>query len=135
MRKLYEDFGKNEKGYTEEEYKKTVETIAGTSFDSFFSDYIWGTTPYDKQLSECFNYIACNLLCLPAKKYHERYFGFKVTELGGIARVSAVYPDSVAAKAGLWIGDEVIAVNDFQVKNDLAEWCSYFGEKGLQLSI
>jgi predicted metalloprotease with PDZ domain len=62
----------------------------------------------------------------PARKIHERVYGFKVSEVGGITRVTDMYYMSPAVKFGLASGDEILAVNGQPVKADLNEWMEYF---------
>lgn len=45
LRRLYARYGSNGVGFPESVYQETVEEVAGSSFQSFFDDYIEGTTP------------------------------------------------------------------------------------------
>ena len=50
-------------------------------------------------------------------------------------KVLNVYPGSAAEKGGLMPGDEVMALNGFVLKNNLAEWSNYFGGEKVVLSV
>ena len=135
MRYLYVEFSKKGKGYTESDYKGIVEHIANASFEEFFKKYIYGVEPYEPQLKECLDYIGCQLLTASSKKYYESFYGIKIADAAAGCKVSAVYPSSVADKAGLFVNDEIIAINEMPVKNDLAEWAKYFGAQKTELTV
>ena len=127
MRYLYNEFSKKGKGYSEADYKQICEKMAGTSLDEFFSTYIYKASSYENTLIECIDYIGFKLLNTPSKKYHERFYGIKINEALPVAKVVAVYPRSVAEKAGIQPGDDIISINGYPVKNNLTEWSRYFG--------
>ena len=135
MRYLYFEFSKKGKGYTESDYKGIVEHIADASFEEFFKKYIYGVETYETQLKECLDHIGCQLLTTPAKKYHEAFYGIKIADALPGCKVSAVYPASIGDKAGLSINDEIIAINNIPLKNDLAEWTKYFGAQKTELTV
>lgn len=135
MRELYYNFGKKNKGYTEEDYKKALERYAGISFDDFFSKYLWGVTPYDDLLNECFSYVGLSIHSKLSKKISEAYLGFKTIEDQGNTKVSAIYPSSIADKAGIGIQDKIIAVNNIEISHNLNEWLNYFMKDELELTV
>jgi predicted metalloprotease with PDZ domain len=45
---------------------------------------------------------------------------------GFFSKVTLVHPFSPAWKAGLFAGDEIMAVNNMMLKNNLNNWLSYF---------
>jgi predicted metalloprotease with PDZ domain len=131
MRHLYEEFALKEKGYSEQDYKGIVEHFANHSFAEIYDNYINGTYDYQPVLKDAMDYIGCELLMNPTPQYHEHSLGIKVSEANGICKVNAVFPDSVADKAGIAVNDEIIAVNNMQIKGDaigtnFTEWCNYF---------
>jgi predicted metalloprotease with PDZ domain len=134
MRYLYEEFGLKQKGYSEQDYKGVVEYFANKSFDKIYNDHINGTSDYQPLLTEAMDYIGCELVMNATSQHHEHSLGIKVSEANGICKVSAVYPDSVADKAGIALNDELIAVNNMQIKTDavssnFTDWCNYFLSK------
>lgn len=134
MRELYHDYAIKNKGYTAEDYKRSIEKFAGISLDSFFNDYINGANTYDDALASAMEYIGCELQFAPAPKFHESYYGFKITE-GQPDKVSVVYPGSIADKAGLYVNDDILAINTIPIKNNLADWCKYFAGKEVSFTI
>lgn len=134
MRDLYYEFAKKEKGYTADDYKKLVEKYAGVSVAIFFDDYVNGTKAYDEALKSCLEEIGCELQSVLSPKYHEAYYGFKIIE-GQPDKVLAIYPGSVADTAGLYVGDDIIAINSIPVKGNLSDWCAYFAGKEVVLTV
>ena len=135
MRYLYNEYAKKGKGYTEADYKAVCEQMAGHSFDEFFSNYVYKATSYENALVECIDYIGLQLLNTNSKKYHERHYGFRISEVLPVTKVIAIYPGSVAEKAGIQLGDEIIAINGYAVKNNFSEWAKYFGAAEITLTV
>jgi predicted metalloprotease with PDZ domain len=135
MRVLYTDFAKKNKGYSEQDYQQIVESLAGEKLDDFFRTYIYGAASYEKKFSELAAHIGIELRSNGSKKYYEGHWGIKAHHEGHHFKVSAVYPASPADKAGLALNDEIISVNGFQLKDDLAEWSRYFSGKPVKLTI
>ena len=132
---LYNEFSKKKKGYTEIDYRATIEQISGHSMDEFFSNYIYKATSYENALIECLEYVGLQLVTDKAKKYHERHYGIKIMEANPFAKVVAIYPDSVIEEAGIQLGDEVVAINGYTLKNNLTEWARYFGASEIKLTV
>ena len=65
----------------------------------------------------------------------EKYFGFKEIENHHVAKVSMVEPYSPAWKAGLFINDEIIAVNGMVLNNNLSHWLHYFLDDEIILTV
>ena len=132
MRHLNEAFALKGKGYSDVDYKMAVEQFAGQSYDVIYTNYINGKNDYEPLLKEAMNYIGCELQQEPNSKFNEHALGIKVNEVAGICKVTAVYMDSVADKAGIALNDDLISINDVQIKPDgsgtnFTEWCNYFG--------
>ena len=135
MRYLYNEFAKKGKGYTEVDYKAVCEKMAGTSFTEFFSNYVYKANDYKNALIECIDYIGLQLLSGSSNKYHERHYGFKTSEILPNSKVIAIYPNSIAEKAGIQLGDEIIAINGYAVKNNFSDWTKYFGANEISLTV
>ncbi len=140
MRYLYNEFATKEKGYSETDYKGIVEHFASASFDDIYTNYIHAATDYTPLMKNALDYIGCELVISPSLKFHEHALGLKTHELGGFAKVLAVYPDSAADKAGIAVNDDILTINTMQVKPDgtgtnFSEWCTYFGNIELTLTI
>lgn len=140
MRFLYNEFALKGKGYSDIDYKGVVEFFANTSFDNIFNNFINKAADYSPILQEAMEYIGCELSIVSSSKFHEHALGLKVHEVNGACKVLAVYPDSVADNAGIAVNDDIITINNMPVKPDssgtnFSEWCSYFGNVPLNITI
>ena len=135
MQTLYTDFYKKGKGYTEADYQKVCETISGNSFQSFFNGYVYNAASYENPLVECLDYVGLQLVSNKSKKHHERFYGIKTIGNVLTTKIAAVYPNSIAEKAGLQVNDEVLSINGYPVKNNLAEWAAYFDNSEINLVV
>ena len=134
-RELYNEFGKKNRGYTETDVIKLCEDAAGISLSEFFKKYVYGTENYEPVLNECFEYVGLEIKKQASVLLNESVFGFKVIEQANLTKVSLVAPYSPAWNAGLSIGDDIIAVNSYNIKNDLNNWLKYFSETGSTLTV
>lgn len=126
MRRLWDEFAKQGKGYSETDYKKLIEEEAGADFNYYWNNYFYKANDYTPALAEALDYIGYRFEFVNARKWHEHKYGFKVNEIGGVTRVTEIYYRSPAEYAGLAVGDEVILIDKQQVKNDMNEWMLYF---------
>ncbi|MFH1003994.1 MAG: PDZ domain-containing protein [Bacteroidota bacterium] len=140
---LYNEFAKKGNGYTESDYKSVIEKTAGTNFDKFFNDYVYGANSYETVLRKCLYIIGIELLESNSNKYHESFYGIKttlpvVTQITNYCCseiVSAIYPNSIAEKAGIQLGDEILSINGYAVKNNLSQWSQYFAGTEVMLTV
>ncbi|GAB3202520.1 putative metalloprotease with PDZ domain [Pontibacter aydingkolensis] len=117
MRLLWERFGKTGKGYTEADYAKLVDEVAGISFASYFDQYINGTAPIEQALDEALYFVGCTLKKSENPIINEGKYGFKVTSEGA-AKVTAIALGSPASKA-VSVDDELVALNGRKIENNL----------------
>lgn len=117
MRELWERFGKQTIGYTEQDYAAIVDEIAGRSFKEYFDNYINGTTTIEPALDEALNYVGCTLKQHENTLLYESRFGFKVTQEQTI-KVTAIAPESPAFNV-LGVDDELIALNGRKLEQNL----------------
>jgi predicted metalloprotease with PDZ domain len=138
---LYNEFALKNKGYSDIDYLHIVEHYANAKFEEIFNNYINGTTDYTSLLMESMDFIGYELTQSPTYKFYEHALGIKVADNNGTCRVIAVYPLSVADIGGVVINDEIIAINQIQLKPEggvvanFTDWCSYFAEQEIILTI
>lgn len=140
MRFLNTNFAEKGIGYSGNDYKLAVEQFAKISYDEIFNHYIHGTKDYTTILNEAMNFVGCELVKISSAKYHEKKLGFKLIDNAGVIKISALFPASVADKAGLAIGDELLAVNNIQLKSDgtsimATDWINYFSGTEITLLV
>lgn len=135
MKLLYTDFAKKGKGVSDAAYKTTVEKIAGVTYDEIYHNLIHGTANFTPFLKEALLYIDCRLKIIPSPNFNEAFLGFKVRYENNLCLIDAIYPNSIAEKTGLSINDEIIAINNCKITNDLELWSNYFGNEKQTLLI
>lgn len=123
---LYERFGKKEIGYTEQHIIELVNEVSGQNFSDFFKDYVYTPNDFEKPLQESFDYLGIEFIKQQNNFACEHYFGFKTGDNGHFSKVTLVAPYSPAWKAGLFANDDIVAVNNIFLKNNLDNWLNYF---------
>ena len=131
MRIIYNDYSIS--GYSEEDYRKTAEAVAGLSLDNFFNSFVYGVVDYEPLLTHSLNYIGCELIKLPSTFYRERFFGIKSMNENGKAKIKSVAPGSPGFAAGLTRDDEIICVNGIKVENNFSDLLENGGEDDISL--
>ncbi len=112
LRQLWEQFGKDEIGFTPEQLQQVIESVAGTNLDAFFYHCLYTTEelPFDSYLD------LFGLRLQPEDvTHHPPFTGMTVKTEHGREVVKFVIYDSPAQRAGVDIGDEVLALNSLRV--------------------
>lgn len=125
---LYDRFGKTGTGYSEQTIIDLVNEVSGHDLSEFFKTYVYTANDYGIPLKECFDHLGIDLVKQPSPHVYEYQFGFKVMDNGFFSKVTLVAPYSPGWKAGLFAGDEIIAVNGMMLKNNFTYWLGYFYE-------
>ena len=126
MKRLYFNYALKAKGVSEADYQKTIEGVAGKSFQDFFDDYVNGTNSYESILVEALSYLGLELIHKPSPVYGEGKLGMRTTAVGNTMTVTNLYPGGPAETANLVLGDKIVAVNDISCDLELDKWLSYF---------
>lgn len=114
MRTLYEEFyQKQQRGFTEAEFRKVCEKIAGTSLDEIFH-YVYTTKELD--YVKYFNYAGLDIDVKP-KQVSGAYLGVKTKLQNDSLIVTSVDWDSPAWKAGVRRGNVVLDVDGVTATN------------------
>lgn len=129
MKNLYDNFYKKNRGYTEEDFTQLCSEVAGTDLSGFFTGYVYGLEQYEPMLLECAKYIGVEMNRWHSPMFFEKYLGFKAVDMLTHRKVTMIAPYSPAWKAGLSIGDEIFAVNNYMLKADLNNWMHYLHKK------
>jgi predicted metalloprotease with PDZ domain len=111
MKSMYERFGRTGKGYSDHDYRQVLEETAGVSFADIFDRLVHGTSDYTPYLERTVRALGLEWKRERSPKWAEWALGLTVDESGPKMAVSGVVPDSPADLAGLWLEDEVVAVN------------------------
>ena len=131
MKQLYFNFAEKGMGYTWQDYQQTLENVSGISFKDFFDRFIFGTEPYGSILVEACTFFGLEIDQVPSTSYAEARLGIKVLPKGPDAQIIAIYPGSPADISGLALNDEIIAVDNMRLQNNLDQWLTY-AEEGMK---
>ena len=118
MRRLYEEFGKTGIGYTEDDYVRIVNAVAGRDMQAYFDKFIYGTAPLLEPLDRVLHSVGCQLLVGENASDSEGTFGFRTVVKNERTEVTSIWPHSPAA-ATLTVDDEIVAVNGRRVDMNL----------------
>jgi predicted metalloprotease with PDZ domain len=135
MQHLYDNYAKQNKGYTEADYKAVCEQVAEVNLDLFFANYYNGTTNYMPLLTECLEYVGLTLNANPWGLYADGYYGFRYADDSTKCIVKQIYLGSNAELAGLTIGDNILAINGIKLENNLDQWLRYFDAQPVTFTI
>lgn len=125
MRHLYQEYyKKQDRGFTDDEIQAVCEKFAGKSLETFFADYIWGTTPldYDKYLG----YVGLETNDRLASS-SSPYLGVNTKTENGRLMITKVTIDSPAWDSGLNVHDEIVAIDGYRVTEKLGDWIAKYG--------
>jgi predicted metalloprotease with PDZ domain len=114
LKYLYNEYYKKlGRGFTDEEYKATVEKIAGENLDKFFKDYVYSTK--DIVYNKYFDYAGLKLV---DNGKDESHFGARTFDKNGKLIVRSVEVGTSAYDGGINANDEIIALNGYRVDFD-----------------
>ncbi|MBL0049634.1 MAG: M61 family metallopeptidase [Bacteroidetes bacterium] len=135
MRTLYTDFGKKKIGYSENDYMAVIEGITGNSWKDFFAAFVYGTQSFEATIRESLDYLGLVLEVQASKKFHEAKLGFKVVEDGILSRVSSIFPNSIADKAGVSLNEKIVAINGIEIFDNLDTWANFYAQEHIKLTV
>lgn len=117
MRLLYTEYYKKlKRGFTDDEFRKAAEQIAGRKLDDFFAIGVNSADPID--YNAYFEPVGLKLTNVAAKT-QDGFLGAGITPSAGKSTVSSVRRGSAAYQDGLNVGDEILAVDSIRVGDDL----------------
>ncbi|MTJ11716.1 M61 family metallopeptidase [Anabaena sp. UHCC 0187] len=110
MRQMWQEFGKEEIGYTPEQLEGVIESVAGMDLGDFFNRYLNGLEdlPFNQ-------YLQPFGLRLVEEKNEEPYFGVRINTENGREIIKFVEAGSPAQKAGIDAGNELLAIDGIKV--------------------
>ncbi len=110
MRLLWKNFGQKGKGYSEKDYIKAAEKIAGIDLKDYFDELIYGTADFTPHLNHALSWVGCELIFEFPKDYSDYFFGVQLN--GNTVRLTA--PLSPAENI-FSPEDEIIAIDGLKV--------------------
>jgi predicted metalloprotease with PDZ domain len=115
MRRIYRDTHGAGRGFTDEEFQKACETVAGSSLEDFFQNHVRGTRdiPFDRYLGYA------GLKLLPKSDTRGRGFaGIKLIPSTEKLILDSVLSSSPGMDGSLFPGDEVIGINKIRIDRE-----------------
>ncbi len=119
MRLLYTKYYKElKRGFRDDELKQALEQVGGKNLDDFFRKYVYGTDPID--YAPFFEPVGLKLVNTNANT-QDAYLGVAVGQnpTNGRQTITSVRRESAAEKAGLNVGDEILAIDSVRVMEDV----------------
>lgn len=115
MRLMYDrHYKKNNKGYTEADFRTALKEVSGQDFSSFLEKYVHGTGSLDYAntfASAGINYVQKN------NDSKDPYLGVNNSSANGKIVITGVVKGGPAWTYGLNVNDEVIAINNYRVED------------------
>lgn len=117
LRFLYNEYFKKQKrGFTQEEMQAAVEKVAGKPLNDFFQKHVYNTEPID--YNKYLGYVGLKLVNNSEGK-NEPYLGANTSYANGKLTVTSVMRGTTAYTSGLNVNDEIIAIDNYRVADDL----------------
>jgi predicted metalloprotease with PDZ domain len=113
MKSMWEQFGKDEIGFTPEQLKGVIESIAGFDLTDFFDRYVDGTEelPFDEYLAG----FGLRLKSNAESNHLPPFAGMTVKTENGREMIKFVEANSLAQRSGIDPGDELLAIDGLRV--------------------
>lgn len=113
MRELWQKFGQPEQGYSDRELREAFERAATVSLADLFEGYIEGLEEldYDRFLQP----FGLKLDIKHSDKSPVPHVGLTLISKAGTTEISRVEMGSPAQVAGIWAGDELLALDGYKV--------------------
>ena len=117
MRQMWKQFGKDEIGFTPEQLKATIESVAGFDLTNFFDRYIDGGTeelPFDEYLAG----FGLRLHSNGEESDRPPHLGMTAKTEHGREMIKFVEFGSPAHRAGVSAGSELLAIDGWRISAD-----------------
>jgi predicted metalloprotease with PDZ domain len=98
-------------GYTNKDFINTCEEFCGKSLNDFFDDYLYGTKPLDWEMY--LGYAGLELIAEDST--FMPIVGLKTEPYGEKIVITEVFAGSSSEKAGIMVGDEIIAIDSLKL--------------------
>jgi predicted metalloprotease with PDZ domain len=122
LRFLYNDFFKQDRNYTPEDFQKICEMMAGASLQQFFAKYVRGRDELDYNSALAVAGLRLETTADSASGALEKpNFGADLINDGESLIVRRVYAGSPAYEQGLNAGDQIVALNNMRTNKEFFE--------------
>ncbi len=121
MKELYEDFAKEGKGYSEDDFRNICVRFGGLKVAEIFENHIYGTQDYISTLKKSLEVVGLELKEKDNPNLSAQYFGFTAIKEDGKIIIKRVEPNSIADKNKMAPEDEITKVNGKKIEKKLSE--------------
>ncbi|MBP6303217.1 MAG: M61 family metallopeptidase [Bacteroidia bacterium] len=111
MRRLYYDFYKQNKGYSQQDYIKLIADISGSPQQQYVDEILEGCGYIEHYLPNSLDYVGCTLNKTDSPLLYESEWGIKVAVDAGQWVVKTIAPGSPADHAGVAEQDVIVSIN------------------------
>jgi predicted metalloprotease with PDZ domain len=112
MREMFKRFRAETLGYTIDDVQGIAEQMAGGSLAEFFAKYVHGTAPVPWE--QFYEYAGVKIV--PKDDQISAWIGLAAMDQGDRTIITTVVAGSPAEKAGLSVGDDLLALNGFRIR-------------------
>ena len=120
--------------YDKKIYKEKLESISKSSFDDVFNNLIYNTLDFSNYLESALEVFGWKYEIEKSKNWSWQY-GFKTKSTSGKVEIENVLEKSAAYNSPLVFKDQIVAVNNFYLENNLEHWLEYFKDEDVVLTI
>ena len=120
--------------YDKKIYKEKLESISKSSFDDVFNNLIYNTLDFSNYLESALEVFGWKYEIEKSKNWSWQY-GFKTKSTSGKVEIENVLEKSAAYNSSLVFKDQIVAVNNFYLENNLEHWLEYFKDEDVVLTI
>ncbi len=124
MGQLWQDYCTSGEGFTPDHLWAVITEVAGEDLTDFYQQYLSGTTELD--FASYFEPFGLELR--PNERKILPYTGITLKQDRGLVTLKTVDYDSPGQRAGLTVGDELLALNGFRITAD--QWAERLQELG-----
>ncbi|MCF6289247.1 MAG: M61 family peptidase [Proteobacteria bacterium] len=118
-RLLYQRYANAKHGYTSYNVRQLLQEITSNDFVQFWSDYVDGTQEID--FTELLKFYGLKINKIKSKSENNLSLGIQTKQNNGLTEILTVDRNRAAWNAGLSAGDTLVAINGYQVNDNLAK--------------
>ena len=135
MNRLYYTNEITQVGYTEQDILHELNQITGIDFGSFFEQFINSANGYESLLNEAFLYYEIDMIQEIPNENYKQSIGIKIQTKNDKTFILDIAPGSPAEVGGLAEGDELLSINDQEIRTNLSEVLSEKSHEMLRIII
>ena len=121
MKEMYNQFAIKKIGYSEKDFKNICINYGGVEVSKIFKKHIYGTQDYIPSLKKSLGHIGLKMKNKKNPNLLAQYFGMIAVKENNKIIIKKIEPNSIADKCAIGPEDEIICINNIEVKKDINE--------------